>query len=265
MESQLLIKPVYTDILYKMKKKKSSIGCLFWIALILLLLVVFLFSRTRIESVMKSTGFLNFLSLRETPEDPKIERIIVEENEKTTVVEVPSETPEPETKVTPEIEIDIPELKIVTETKTKSIAEKNMRSSTLYFVNVSDENKISLQGMTRPVYYDDSPLTETLTALISGLTSSELNKGLLSLIPAGTEILGISVSNMTATINFNEALSFNNFGREGLEAELKQIIYTATEFSTVNKVQILINGQKKQFLSTEGVYIGEPLTRSSLK
>ncbi len=140
-----------------------------------------------------------------------------------------------------------------------------MRTSTLYFVNVSDENKITLQGITRPVYYDDSPLTETLSALISGLTSSELNKGLLSLIPLGTKIKGINVSNMTATINFNETLSFNNFGKEGLEAELKQIIYTATEFSTVDKVQILIDGKKKQFLSTEGVYIGEPLSRASVQ
>ena len=101
--------------------------------------------------------------------------------------------------------------------------------------------------------------------MLSGLTSSELNKGLLSLIPIGTEIHGVTVSNMTATIDFNEALSFNNFGKEGLEAELKQIIFTATEFSTVDKVQILINGQKKQFISTEGVFIGEPLTRSSMQ
>ncbi|MCK5154500.1 MAG: GerMN domain-containing protein, partial [Spirochaetales bacterium] len=229
-----------------MKKKKSSIGCLFWIALILLILVVFLFSRSRIESVMETTGFLNFLSSREQKEDPEIERIITEEDETAITVEnsLDTNTQEPVTTITPEIKIDIPESETITDSENQSVAEKNMRSSTLYFVNVSDENKISLQGMMRPVYYDDSPLTETLIALISGLTSSELNKGLLSLIPAGTEILGISVANMTATINFNEALSFNNFGREGLEAELKQIVYTATEFSTVDKVQILINGQK---------------------
>ncbi|MEA1911025.1 MAG: GerMN domain-containing protein, partial [Spirochaetota bacterium] len=163
----------------------------------------------------------------------------------------------------PEITIDIPKSEEIITKEDNGVAEKNMRNSTLYFVNVTDENKITLQGMMRPIYYDSSPLTETLEALISGLTSSELNKGLLSLIPSGTELLGISVSNMTATLNFNQALSFNNFGQEGLEAELKQIVYTATEFPTVDKVQILINGQKKQFLSTEGVFIGEPLTRSS--
>ena len=41
-----------------------------------------------------------------------------------------------------------------------------------------------------------------------------------------------------------------------------QIVYTATEYSTVNSVQILIDGQKKEYLS-EGVWIGSPLSRSS--
>ena len=250
-----------------MKKKKTSIGCLFWIALILLILVVFLFSRSRIESVMDSTGFLNFLSSREIVEKPEIQRVLVDEDKIDQTVEKSSENsiPQAVSVVEPEITIDIPKSEEIITKEDNGVAEKNMRSSTLYFVNVTDENKITLQGMMRPVYYDNSPLTETLEALISGLTSSELNKGLLSLIPSGTELLGISVSNMTATINFNEALSFNNFGKEGLEAELKQIVYTATEFSTVDKVQILINGQKKQFLSTEGVFIGEPLTRSSVQ
>jgi len=212
---------------------------------------------------MDSTGFLNFLSSKENVTDPEIERIITEEEDRVKISEEPLTitTSDPVTTTIPEIKIDTAEEEVLNDKESQSVAEKNLRSSTLYFVNVSDENKISLQGIMRPVYYDNSPLTETLTALISGLTSSELNKGLLSLIPTGTEILGISVANMTATINFNEALSFNNFGKEGLEAELKQIVYTATEFSTVDKVQILINGQKKQFLSTEGVFIGEPLSR----
>ena len=216
---------------------------------------------------MDSTGFLNFLSSRDTIEDPEVERVITEEDETVQIIEdtlVPDKQ-EPDRTIIPEIKIEIPKIEIVPDKSDQGVAEKNMRSSTLYFVNVSDENKISLQGMMRPVYYEDSPLTETLLALISGLTSSELNKGLLSLIPAGTELLGISVSNMIATINFNDSLSFNNFGKEGLEAELNQIVYTATEFSTVNKVQILINGQKKQFLSTEGVFIGAPLSRLSVQ
>ncbi len=250
-----------------MKKKKSSIGCLFWIALILLIIVIFLFSRSRIENVIEATGFLDIISSNKEIKEPEIERIVEEQgNESTTTSSNSLTNPsEVDQNNIPEIKIDIPESGTDNVENSNPIAEKNMRTSTLYFVNLNNESEIILQGIMRPIYYNDSPLTETLTALLSGLTSSELNKGLLSLIPTGTEIRGITVSNMTATIDFNEALSFNNFGREGLEAELKQIVFTATEFSTVDKVQILINGQKKQFLSTEGVFIGEPLTRASVQ
>lgn len=258
-----MIKKTYIDNLYRMKKKKSSIGCLFWIALILFILVIFLFSRSRIEKVMEVTGFLNFISNTEDQE-PEVERIVEAQDNERPVTDNTNKTIPSEVRkdAVPEIMIDLPETDTID--NSLPVAEKNMRTSTLYFVNIGNENNIVLQGITRPIYYNESPLTETLAALLSGLTSSELNKGLLSLIPKGTKIRGITVSNRTATIDFNEALSFNKFGREGLEAELKQIIFTATEFSTVDKVQILINGQKKQFLSTEGVFIGEPLTRASM-
>ena len=39
-----------------MGRKKSSIGCLFWTALVLLVLVIFLFNRSTIESVLDKTG-----------------------------------------------------------------------------------------------------------------------------------------------------------------------------------------------------------------
>ncbi len=249
-----------------MKKKKSSIGCLFWIALILLIIVVFLFSRSRIENVLETTGFLDIISLNTEHKGPEIERVVEEqENQQVNTNKITKpDTSETSQNNIPEIKIVIPESETNIIDNSSPIAEKNMRTSTLYFVNLGNESEITLQGIMRPVYYNESPLTETLTALLSGLTSSELNKGLLSLIPTDTEIRGVTVSNMTATIDFNEALSFNNFGKEGLEAELKQIVFTATEFSTVDKVQILINGQKKQFLSTEGVFIGEPLTRASV-
>ena len=216
---------------------------------------------------METTGFLNFISKNTENQVPEVERIIEEQNNQlpdtdtNNIIPTPKVTQDP----VPDVMIDVPETDTNTIEESMPIAEKNMRTSTLYFVNVSNESEITLQGIMRPIYYDESPLTETLAALLSGLTSGELNKGLLSLIPIGTEIRGITVSNMTATIDFNEALSFNEFGREGLEAELKQIIFTATEFSTVDNVQILINGQKKEFLSTEGVFIGEPLTRSSVQ
>ena len=56
-----------------MKKKRSPIGCLFWLALILLVVIVFLFNRERIKNVLENTGFTNLLT-REKEEEPEVVR-----------------------------------------------------------------------------------------------------------------------------------------------------------------------------------------------
>ena len=85
----------------------------------------------------------------------------------------------------------------------------------------------------------------------------------MSLIPEGTRLLGASVKNGVATLNFSEEFEFNPVGVEGYIAQLTQLVFTATEFSTVKSVQFLIEGEKKDYLGSEGQWIGSPLARSS--
>ena len=47
-----------------MKKKSSSLGMLFWLAVVLLVVAVFLYNRRNIENVLASTGFLEQLRNR---------------------------------------------------------------------------------------------------------------------------------------------------------------------------------------------------------
>ena len=106
----------------------------------------------------------------------------------------------------------------------------------------------------------DSPLTDAIKNLLAGPDASDKVR---TLIPSGTKLIGASVKNGIATLNFNEAFVFNqNFGNDGYSAQLQQIVYTATEFSTVNSVQFLIEGEKKDFL-VEGLWIGSPLSRAN--
>ena len=109
------------------------------------------------------------------------------------------------------------------------------------------------------------PLTETINSLLKGPSSDEINKGSLTLIPDGTRLLSARVEGNTAYLNFNEAFRFNSLGREGYTAQLKQIVYTATEFSNVNAVQIMIDGGVKEYLGGEGIFVGEPLTRETFQ
>lgn len=263
----------------RIKKKNTSIGCLFWIALILLVLVVFLFNREAIQSVLDETGFIEILQKNRESKKPDVETIPTETEDKTeeetkqpVIVDnsleetekdnkniIIEETPKEdavEITIVPENEAELKEPEPVVE------REKKMRKSKLYFAEVMDSGDISFKSVTRPIYYNDSPLTETMKALLLGLSGAELNMGLISLIPDGCNLISVSVKNNIAFLNFSESFRFNAFGAEGSIAQLKQIVYTATEFKNINAVQIMIEGSVNEYLSSEGVYIGKPLKRT---
>ena len=45
-------------------------------------------------------------------------------------------------------------------------------------------------------------------------------------------------------MDFNESFRFNPQGLEALNAQLRQVVYAATEFPSVKEVQVLIEGKK---------------------
>jgi spore germination protein GerM len=122
---------------------------------------------------------------------------------------------------------------------------------------------VSRKQISRTITKNDSPLTGNIQLLLAGPNASERSKGCRSLIPDGTRLLSASVRDGVALLNFSEEFEYNRVGVEGYLGQLMQIVYTATEFSTVNSVQFLIDGQKKEYLGSEGVWIGSPLSRSS--
>jgi spore germination protein GerM len=56
---------------------------------------------------------------------------------------------------------------------------------------------------------------------------------------------------------------YNHYGREGYQAQLKQVVYTATSFSSVQDVQFLIDGKTRDYLGGDGIFIGTTLSRNS--
>lgn len=150
----------------------------------------------------------------------------------------------------------------------KSTAQKSTnktvsatRTATLYFVSIGSDGSVNRASVKRQLPKSDSPLTDAIKALLSGPVPGE--KNVMSLIPSGSKLIGASVKNGIATLNFNENFEFNTYGVEGSIGQLMQIVYTATEFPTVQSVQFLIEGEKKQYLGSEGQWIGSPLSRSS--
>jgi spore germination protein GerM len=106
-------------------------------------------------------------------------------------------------------------------------------------------------------------MVDSLKALLGGPNAEEQRRGMVSLIPKGVKVLSAAVRGSTAYISFSEEFQYNTYGVEGYAAQLKQIVWTATEFPTVKDVQILIEGRRIDYLG-EGIWIGSPLNRDAL-
>ena len=133
----------------------------------------------------------------------------------------------------------------------------------LCFVYISPEGAVMRQMVKRTVPKNDSPLTTAINLILRGPdTTLSSEKNLTSLIPSGTKLLGAKVQDGIAYLNFSSEFERNSFGVDGYNAQLMQVVYTASAFSTVNSVQFLIEGEKLAYLS-EGIWIGSPLSKNS--
>jgi len=135
----------------------------------------------------------------------------------------------------------------------------------LCFIAIGADGFVERKEVNRAVPKTNTPLTAALTALLEGPGIPELEKGYISLIPAGTKLLSASVQNKTAYINFSQEFAFNKYGEQGYLGQLMQVVYTATAFGTIDNVQFLIDGEKNEYLGSEGVWIGTPLARYNFK
>lgn len=136
----------------------------------------------------------------------------------------------------------------------------------LYFVTITAEGGVNRNKIKRTLPKTSSPLTQSINELLKGPARTD-GAGVKTLIPEGTKLLGASVKDGVATLNFSEEFEFNSVGVDGYIAQLMQVVYTATEYSTVKSVQILIDGEVKEYIGNDGLlpglYIKTPLTRLS--
>lgn len=142
------------------------------------------------------------------------------------------------------------------------IPAEPLRDRVLYLMQVDPDGTILRTRVTRSLPVTSSPMVDALNALLLGPSAEEKNRDLISLIPKGTRILSAVVRGSTAYINFNENFLFNEYGVEGYAGQLRQIVWTATEFPNVKDVQILIEGRRIDYLG-ESIWIGGPVGRES--
>jgi|GEM_PF-3191479 len=158
--------------------------------------------------------------------------------------------------------------KVINNNIKKNIIKNNIKKNiymskkvSLYFVKyIEKSDQLELVPVTRQLKPTNTPLFDTLQLLLKGPTQMEADRGISSVFPANVKIRSVRVSNGIAYIDFNSDIE-TGVGIPMLQARLYQIIYTATQFSTVDKVRILINGRAKDTFSSEGLSIKHPLPR----
>jgi len=146
---------------------------------------------------------------------------------------------------------------------TEPVRSAEVRERALYFTQVDRGGSILRVKTNRRLPVSDTPLLDVLQALIAGPNAEERQKGLISLIPPDVRILSVTVRGNTAYISFSEEFQYNSYGVEGYAGQLRQIVFTVTEFPNVTDVQILVEGRRLDYLG-EGIWIGSPLNRDRL-
>ena len=143
------------------------------------------------------------------------------------------------------------------------LASAELRDRSLYFIQVDRGGSILRVRAVRRLPVSDSPMMDVIQALLGGPSTDEKDRGLISLIPPDTNILSVSIRGNTAYISFSEDFQYNTYGVEGYASQLRQVVFTVTEFPNVADVQILIEGRRIDYLG-EGIWIGSPISREML-
>ena len=106
--------------------------------------------------------------------------------------------------------------------------------------------------------------TAALTELLKGPNPSETSNGWGTAIPAGTRLLGIDLDDGVATVDLSSEFESGG-GSLSVRMRLAQLVYTLTEFQTIQSVALEIEGQPVTTFSSEGIVIDGPMTRGEFE
>jgi hypothetical protein len=133
-----------------------------------------------------------------------------------------------------------------------------------YFFLGGDEMSGGLVPVLRTVPKTQSVARVAMEQLLAGPAGQELadGAGISSVIPEGTELLGISISNGTATVDLSGEFASGG-GSAGMMIRLAQVTYTLTQFPTVQRVTFWIDGRPVSVFGSEGIVLDGPVTRGT--
>jgi spore germination protein GerM len=126
-------------------------------------------------------------------------------------------------------------------------------------------NVYFMRGEYLSVAHRTIPRTQAVGAaamqlLLEGPTDFEAGLDFTTAIPEGTEYLGLEIEDGVATVDLSSEYESGG-GSLSMSARLAQVIFTLTQFPTVDAVQFLLDGDPVEVFSGEGIILDHPVGR----
>src|SRR5439155_26106165 len=99
-----------------------------------------------------------------------------------------------------------------------------------------------------------------IDALLARPSATERAHGIGTLVPADTSRLGLDISGGTATVDLSSEYQSGG-GSLSMTMRLAQVVYTLTQFPTVQRVALHLDGEPVTVFSGEGIVLDRPQTR----
>lgn len=98
-------------------------------------------------------------------------------------------------------------------------------------------------------------------ALLEGPTAAEKTAGMVSNIPEGTTFLGLTIQNGIATVDLSKEYASGG-GSLSMAMRLAEVVFTLTQFPTVQGVNFKLDGVPVDVFGGEGIVLDHPVNRS---
>jgi sporulation and spore germination protein/immunoglobulin-like protein involved in spore germination len=131
-----------------------------------------------------------------------------------------------------------------------------------YFVLAGQPGSQGLVPYLFEVPRTEAVATAAMNALLSGSpTTRDGFQPISSAIPAGTKLLGLTIANGVATADLSGEFAAGG-GTASSQYRLAQVVYTLTQFPTVDKVLFKVDGRVVTVFGSEGIVLDGPVGRS---
>ena len=97
--------------------------------------------------------------------------------------------------------------------------------------------------------------------LLEGPSGMETEGGMSTAIPEGTTLLALDIKNGIATVDLSKEYASGG-GSLSMMMRLAQVVFTLTQFPTVQGVNFALDGKAIDVLGGEGIIIDHPMTRA---